>query len=116
MTNAAPAGSGARGDDDRQVTTRIAAPAHPEHGCAPGHAGCAGHPPLTFRPCRTRGCAGRRPIVPIGSSSYWDRCPRCAGRRIRATPYPVPDDRPPFDPWAERVAEVLTAAEGRWAA
>lgn len=67
-------------------------------------------------PCRTRGCRGTRPLVPVGSSYQWDRCYRCAHRVIHSRPYPVPDERVVADPWAERVYEVLELTEGRCAA
>lgn len=67
--------------------------------------------PALRMPCRTRGCSGTRPVVLLGSSWGWDRCRRCARRNLRAQPLPVPDDRPYRDPWQERVAELLDAAE-----
>ncbi len=68
------------------------------------------------RPCRSKGCTGSRPVVPVGSSRFFDRCPKCARRVLHEQPYPEPDPRPAIDPWAERVAELLQQAEGRWAA
>jgi hypothetical protein len=35
--------------------------------------------PQQRRPCRTPGCPGDRPIVPVGACRAFDRCSRCTG-------------------------------------
>lgn len=64
------------------------------------------------RPCRI--CRKRsRPLVPVGSSRWWDLCHRCA--RGASRPYLDAPNVVSPNPWTERVAEVLAEHEGQWA-
>lgn len=37
---------------------------------------------LRVRPCRTKGCSGTRPVVPIGCADAFDRCAKCYRKRL----------------------------------
>ncbi|OLB78827.1 MAG: hypothetical protein AUI14_12170 [Actinobacteria bacterium 13_2_20CM_2_71_6] len=51
--------------------------------------------------------------MPVGCASYWDRCYRCTRRGLLGRPYQpeIRTEGTDFDPWHERIVEVLDAVE-----